>query len=228
MALIDIQGAQKVMTDAKTVLHHTDTLRLPWIMAERQLCPTRGMCAADYPRPTFLWATTNAAGDGTAASNHDQARLLWRQGALLLVRFILAADDFTPWADMHRQHPQWTADKVARLERNGRNGRNKASDPARLMCRTDALPTQRWLGIETRSYTGSWRPFDFIAYTALEAPMDDPTKTFRQPTDELCAAAIEIDGRTYVSKRFVPSNGRTMYQASLFRTSKGEMRVDQI
>jgi hypothetical protein len=53
-----------------TVFHFTDTIRLPWILAERQLNPTRGMCAADYPRPTFLWATTNADCDHTAAVSY--------------------------------------------------------------------------------------------------------------------------------------------------------------
>jgi hypothetical protein len=202
------------------VFHFTDTLRLPWILAEQQLNPTRGMAAPDYPRPTFLWATTNAIGDRTAASSHDQGRLLWRQGGSLLVRFTLAADDFIPWADIRKQYPQWTPEKIARVERNGRK---KGSDPSWWMCRADILPAQRWLGIETRSYVGSWRPFDFTAYTARELQLDNPTtaarrvETFQQQPDEVCAAVIEIDGRSYVSRRIIPSNGRTLYMAAVSR-----------
>jgi hypothetical protein len=90
------------------------------------------------------------------------------------------------------------------------------------MCRTEALPAQRWLGIETRLYTGSWRPFDFTAYTALELRADNPdtikpVTTFHQPTDEVCAAVIEIEGRTYVSRRLIPSDGRTMYMAAILQ-----------
>ena len=97
-----------------SVYHFTDTMRLPWILAERQLSPTRGMCSADYPRPTFLWATTNAVGDATAACGGKNNRTLWRQGRIQLVRFILAAADFTPWTVMREQAPQWTQDKIAR------------------------------------------------------------------------------------------------------------------
>ena len=93
-------------------------MRLPWILAERQLSPTRGMCSADYPSPTFLWATTNAVGDRTAACGGKNSRTLWRQGRIQLVKFILAAADFTPWTVMREQAPQWTQDKIARLERN--------------------------------------------------------------------------------------------------------------
>jgi hypothetical protein len=217
----------RAMTDltAKlpTVFHFTDTTRLPWILAERQLNSTRGMCAADYPRPTFLWATTNATGDRTAASSHDNSYKLWRQGGALRVRFILAAEDFTPWAQMHPQHPQWTPDKIARLERNGRK---KGSHPEQWMCRIEPLPMQRWLGIETRSYYGTWKAFDITAYTALAV---DPSsgrgseiiETFQQPFDEVCAAVIEIEGRTYASKRVIPRDGRTIYAAAIATTSRG-------
>jgi hypothetical protein len=194
-----------------TVFHFTDTIRLPWILAERQLNPTRGMCAADYPRPTFLWATTNAYGDHTAAVSYGDSRRLWRQGGTLLVKFILPAEDFTPWPEMYPQHPEWTPEQVARVERNGRK---KGSLPEQWMCRTETLPIERWLGIETRSYYGCWRPFDFTAYTTLSLDKDNAAKaiqTFHQPFNEVCAAVIEIDGRAFVSKRLIPHDGRTLY-----------------
>ena len=202
---------------APTVFHFTDTLRLPWILIERQLSPTRGMAAPDYPRPTFLWATTNAAGDRSAASSGDSSYQLWRQGGTLLVRFVLAAEDFTPWAEMQRQSPQWTPEKIARLERNGRK---KGSSPEHWQCRTEPLAIDRWVGIETRSYTErTWKPLDFSAYTTLEVNPDSGSarkvESFQQAFDELCAAAVEIDGRTYVSKRIIPRDGRTLYMAEI-------------
>ena len=202
---------QQVTSKSPTVFHHTDTLRLPWIMAERQLNPTRGMCSADYPRPTFLWA------NASAAATHSDARKLWRQGGSLLVRFILPADDFTPWSEIRGRYPAWTPEKIARQERNGRK---MGSDPAGWMCRVEVLPMQRWLGIETRSYTSTrWRPFDFTAYTAMEASQDNlnlkPVTTVHETVDEVCAAAIEIDDRVYISKRLIPRNGRTMYTAAV-------------
>jgi hypothetical protein len=200
-----------------TVFHFTDTLRLPWILIDRQLSPTRGMAAPDYPRPTFLWATTDAVGDRSAASSGDGSYKLWRQGGSLCVRFALAAEDFTPWAEMQRQSPQWTPEKVARLERNGRK---KGSLPERWMCRAEPLGMDRWLAIETRSYADrTWKPFDFSAYTALEVNCGDNSarkvEAFQQPFDEVCVAVVEIDGRTYVSKRIIPRDGRTMYMAAI-------------
>jgi hypothetical protein len=110
-----------------TVFHFTDTIRLPWILAARQLNPTRGMAAADYPRPTFLWATTDERGDRTAASASDNSYKAWRQGRTLYVKFVLAAEDFTPWTDMYPRHTQWTPEKIARVELNGRKKGSRRS-----------------------------------------------------------------------------------------------------
>jgi hypothetical protein len=74
---------------------------------------------------------------------------------------------------MYPQHPEWTPEKVARLERNGRK---RGSPPEQWLCRTEPLPIERWLGIETRSYYGRWRPFDFTAYTMLSLDADNAGK----------------------------------------------------
>jgi hypothetical protein len=132
------------------VYHHTDTMRLPWIFVERQLCPSRG-AFEDYPRPTFLWATTDECGDRTAALASKEGRMAWRRGWTQIVRFILAGEDFEPWPDICKRFPQWTPQYINRLERSGRA---KGASPERWLCRTEPLSPERWLGVETRSYNG--------------------------------------------------------------------------
>src|SRR5712691_7529216 len=129
--------------------HFTDTAHLPWIFMAGELRPGLNRIG-NYPSPEFVWATTDARGDRSAAASKQGVR----EGLTRLVRFTLAVGDFEPWPVARARFPQWTPEKIEKLERTGKA---RGSSPLTWHCRVDPLPADRWLSIETKKYTGSWQ-----------------------------------------------------------------------
>ncbi|MCJ2052004.1 hypothetical protein [Methylobacterium sp. J-070] len=132
------------------VYHYTDTGRLPFILLEGQLKPGRNQIG-HYPDPDFLWATTSPLGDRTAAASVDACRA----GRVRLVRFVLQAEDFEPWHTIVSRFPAWTPELISSVELAAAG----KSRPQNWRCRSGSLRVERWLAVETRSYTDKvWRP----------------------------------------------------------------------
>jgi hypothetical protein len=83
------------------VYHFTCAGCLPWIIAAGELRAGRNQ-KGNFPKPDFLWATTDRRGDRTAS-----AWASYRKGSAL-VRLTLHADDFELWPDIVSRFPQWT------------------------------------------------------------------------------------------------------------------------
>ncbi len=144
---------------ARTAVYHiTSTLKLPWIVLSGELrpYPNRLRGVGDL---TYLWATSNPAGDKTAmaaivAANRAAA---WQDDLFRLVRFTLPINGFMTWSEVVRQHA-FTADQVAEMESWDQEHYGQCSDMWR--CRRDPLPLDQVLKVETRTYSGRWRPID--------------------------------------------------------------------
>lgn len=158
------------------VYHYTDTARLPFILLDGALKPGRNRIGG-FPDPEFLWTTTSDAGDRTASASMPALR----EGRTRLVRFTLPAEAFEPWHAIVARIPAWTPDYIARLERAA-VGKSRPQD---WRCRLDTLPADRWISIETRSYTDKvWRPL--------------PTPWAVMPFDEK-SYGVQIGAKVYVS-----------------------------
>jgi hypothetical protein len=170
------------------VYHYTDTGRLPHILITEELRAGRNQIGG-FPDPDFLWATTSAAGDRTASASMPALRA----GRTRLVRFVLPADAFEPWPDIVARIPAWTPDHVVRLERAAA-GKSRPQD---WRCRIDPLPADRWLAIETRSYTDKvWRPL--------------PTPWAVMPFDRQ-SYGVQIGSKVYVSTPVLGPHGSAGY-----------------
>lgn len=175
-------------TSADVVYHYTDTARLPFILMDGELKPGRNRIGG-YPDPDFLWATTSPVGDRTASASIQACRA----GRVCLVRFILRVGDFEPWCSIVARFPAWTPDQVLRLERAA----NRMSRPRNWRCRAEPLAAERWVGIETRSYTDKvWRP--------LPAPWGV------MPFDQ-SSLGVQIGKKVYVSTQRVGPFGSASY-----------------
>ncbi|HEX9231343.1 MAG TPA: hypothetical protein VF869_05515 [Jatrophihabitantaceae bacterium] len=196
------------MTSAMTVYHFTDTARLPWILTAGELRPGRNRVGG-FPSPDFLWATTDERGDRTSALSRQGLR----RGMVRAVRFTLAAEDFEPWPQAHTRFPQWTPDQVARLERLVRE---QGVSPLCWRCRVDSLAANRWLKIETRTYTTPWTAFDHGDITCLEAADNDGTEWVRTtvPPDDQTICGVVVAGKLYASQLIVLPNGAHAYRAA--------------
>ncbi|MCJ2098972.1 hypothetical protein [Methylobacterium sp. E-046] len=137
------------------VYHYTDTARLPWILRDGVLRPSRNSIG-DFPDPDFLWATTMPIPDATASSCGPAALAALRDGRTRSVRFTLRASDFEAWPDITAGFAAWTLSEVRRLEKAART---TTSRPWR--CRVDPLPREAWLTVETRCFRDrDWTPVD--------------------------------------------------------------------
>jgi hypothetical protein len=146
------------------VFHFTDTINLPWILASGELRPTWNSDTA-IGRTHFLWGTTNPDGDLTSGPQiqiHGSTEREWRAGAFHLVRFTLAAYEFSTWNEIV-QASNWTPEEVAALieddkRRYGRSGHK------RWRLRHDPIPLSRVLKVETTSFedaeTEKWWPLE--------------------------------------------------------------------
>jgi len=145
----------------------TDTVYLPWILASGELWPN-WVDLLGIGRNRFLWGTTNPLGDYTSGPQrgiHDDLEREWQAGVFHLVRFTLAADEFSTWSEIVRAS-NWTSEGVAELiERDQRVFGEFGQKRWRL--RHDPIPLSRVLKVETTSYddaeTGRWWPLDIRA-----------------------------------------------------------------
>jgi hypothetical protein len=163
------------------VYHFTDVLRLPWILRSGEL-----RCGANriggFPDPDFLWATTDSKGHKRWATGRHPAR------------FVLSAEDFEPWHKIVRRFPQWTTHHIRRLERMSRG-----DDPRQWRCRQEPLPRDRWLGIETFSPNGVWKP------------LSPDTSVLAADVDGFSGLTIEVDGSAYFSAQVAGAAGAVAY-----------------
>jgi len=135
------------------VYHHTDTLRLPWIIEAGELRPGPN-AIGNFPDPDFLWATTCERGDRTSSISQND----YRNGVTQIVRFTLSATDFEPWPAITESFPQWTAKHIAALESAAQ--KRGVTDFSAWRCRVTPLSVSDVIKIEVKAYTGQWRVLD--------------------------------------------------------------------
>lgn len=181
------------------VYHFTDTARLPHILFSGELQAGRNRIGG-FPDPDFLWATTSSHGDRTASASMPALR----DGRVRLVRFTLDAQDFEPWDTIVSRIPAWTAIHITRLERAA-IGKSRPQD---WRCRLDPLPADRWVCIETRSYTDKvWRPL--------------PTPWAVMPFDEK-SYGVQIGAKIYVSASVPGPHGSAGYVPTILNAEAAE------
>jgi hypothetical protein len=149
------------MTDHDVVYHFTDTARFPWILKSRKLIPShdrRDAIENGLPSSDFLWATTDEHGDRTASAMHKWDENTWCGDSVRLVRITLLAENFEPWSSSITRCPQWTPEHVKLMEDCARKW---SVDPRTWRCRTEPLAQEWWIAVETRSFLGSWQPFEY-------------------------------------------------------------------
>lgn len=173
-----------------TVYHFTDTARLPHILLSGALVPGRSTLGG-FPDPDFLWATLSPHGDRTSTGYSRY----YREGQTRLVRIGLHDEDFRPWRDAVGDFPQWTDDHISRLEASAAY---LSVEPRSWLIRSEPLSADRFVSIDTRSFTTPW------------LPLVDP-KPFRVQDG---AAALEIAGFVYASMRVDEPGAPTAYACS--------------
>ena len=169
------------------LFHFTDTARLPWILQAGELRPGRNKIS-NTADPDFLWATPDINGDRTAAA----CMQAYRSGQTQLVRFTLTLGDFEPWPNIVKRYQQWTREQIERLEQAARQ---RGSGPERWHCRVDALPAEKWLAIETKSYSDKWK------LSVSRDPISVPN----------IGRGVIIDRKLYLSQQFT-GVGPTQYE----------------
>jgi hypothetical protein len=138
------------------VYHHTDIAHLPWILRDQALKPGDNEIG-DFPYD-FLWATTDPLGDPTASSAGATARAGYRDGLIANVRFVLASEDFAPWAEMKASYPRWELRHIAILESAAIKMGASPRQIAEWQCRLEPLPASEWLAVEFRTWRNPrWR-----------------------------------------------------------------------
>ena len=139
----------------RKIYHFTDTARLPFILNSRKLIPQPDPME-DLPSSNFLWATTDEHGDRTASAMHRWDEDTWCNDFVRLVRITLAAKDFEPWSEIITT--KWSPENIKLME-----GRARAwgVSTGTWRCRTAPLALEQWLAVETRSFLGSWHPFEY-------------------------------------------------------------------
>lgn len=181
------------------VYHFTDTVRLPWIIQTGELRPDPHRLGG-FPSD-FLWATLNAAGDRTSAAQSGEAKGLYREGLMQIIRITLSGEHFVGWREAINASPDWTADHVAMLERAAVTMGETGTENWRV--HLGPLPISTALAIDAKSYAGGrWVPI---------------------PTDqEFCVTFADEPGR----RGFVIGN--MCYFATRDTTPEGRTRYGQI
>ena len=156
------------------VYHFTDTGRLPFILLDGELKPGRNKIGG-FPDPDFLWGSTSSQGDRTASASMPALR----EGRTRLVRFTLPAEAFEPWHTIVSRFPAWTPEQIGRLEQAA-VGKSRPQD---WRCRTEPLPADQWVSIETRSYTDkAWRllppPWTILPFEETSVGVQIGTKIY--------------------------------------------------
>ena len=152
-------GWRALSSGMADIYHYTDTSRLPWIIQSGELRPGSNAIGG-FPKPDFLWATSDPQGDRTASANRGEH---WRTGRLWHARFVFDSADFVRWTDSRDSLPGWTTDHVRLLEAT------KDAEPAAWWYRTEPISIDECLGLEFRSYTSkSWRNLGVTRPTEME------------------------------------------------------------
>jgi hypothetical protein len=116
-------------------------------------------------RTRFLWGTTNPLGDYTSGPQtrlHGSMEREWQAGVFHLVRFTLAADEFSTWSEIvHASN--WTPEEVAMLIESDQRLYGEYGHK-RWRLRQDPVPLSRVLKVETTSFadaeTERWWPLE--------------------------------------------------------------------
>jgi len=155
-----------------TVFHFSDTLRLPWIVADGELRPSFNSYWGDK---RYLWATLNPDGDQTARPLRNKCNEDYEHGKVLIIRFTCPATGFISWRRLAR-NLSWTAEQIAELETSDRRDFGEHGF-ARWRCRRTALPLSSILKVE--AWQGGWRPIQATRRCCCEISDDPPTMVSR-------------------------------------------------
>jgi hypothetical protein len=156
------------------VYHHTDTLRLPWILDSGELRP--GTCSRyrfeGNAGLDMVWATTQQHWAHSATAHHDNER--FKDGVVWTVRITLRPEDFLRWPDAVKDDPAWTEDVIKRF-----NATSKGDNPRDWHTHNGPLDRSKWMALHVRSYRGRWieLPFDLPAWTGEHRETKLPIKT---------------------------------------------------
>jgi hypothetical protein len=186
------------------VFHFTDTINLPWILAGGELRPC-WIVDAGIGRNRFLWGTTNPQGDYTSGAQsriHGSLEREWRAGVFHLVRFKLAADEFSTCSEIVCAS-NWTPEEVAELIESDQRLYGEYGHK-RWRLRHDPLPLSRVLKVETTSYddaeTGRWWPLDIRTRrkgTVVLRPYDLKRKGVRIARRRFYSVPVQPDHQLY-------------------------------
>jgi hypothetical protein len=178
------------------VYHFTDTARLPWIIQTGELRPDRHRLGG-FPAD-FVWATLNAGGDRTSAAQSGEAKNLYREGTMQLIRITLPGESFVGWREAVAGSVDWTAEHVSMLERAAQTMGEKGIENWRV--HLGPLPFSAALAVDAKSYVGG----RWVSITAHQ----DFCVTFR---DEPQRRGFVIDNTCYFATRSTTPDGRTRY-----------------
>jgi hypothetical protein len=177
------------------VYHFTDTLRLPWIIETGELRPDPHRLGG-FPSD-FLWATLNDAGDRTSAAQSGDAKRLYREGMMQIVRIALPEEHFVGWREAISASADWSAEHVAMLERAAVTMGESGIENWRV--HLGALPFSTAVAVHAKSYSGGrWLPIS--ANQEYCVAFDEPQRR-----------GFVINNRCYFATRSATPEGRTRY-----------------
>ena len=138
------------------VFHITSTLKLPWIIESGRLRPFTNHLPG-VGAITYLWATSNRAGDKTAAGARvaEAREDAWRDDLFRLVRLTLPADGFFTWDEVIKRE-NYTDTAVATLHEYDRRKFGEFGQHL-WRCRKEPLSLSQVIKAEAKTFRGSWR-----------------------------------------------------------------------
>jgi hypothetical protein len=154
------------LSSSDVVYHYTDTVYLPWILANGELQPSVTDLFPDVTPLRYLWGTTNPLGDYTTRPlrqiHQGGLEEEWQAGVFDLVRFTLPANAFLSFSEI-LQFSDWTPEQAAALVEYDRRAYGETGHDM-WRCRQDPLRLADVLKVETTSFgdaeTERWRPLD--------------------------------------------------------------------
>jgi hypothetical protein len=181
------------------VYHFTDTVRLPWIVLEGELQPSKNRIRG-FPQD-FLWATTSEKGDRTSSAMFAETQRAHRDGVVQMVRFTLDAAEFEDWRTAVSRSQEWNPQHIAALEMVAASRR---VDPRCWRCRREPLALSRAISVHVKSWQSSkWSPIDFsMRYSATASAFSE--------AGELMNCFV-IDGYGYCSTKRTTPDGIRAY-----------------
>jgi hypothetical protein len=181
---------------SKFAYHHTDTVRLPWIIETGELRPALNN-RVGFPTD-FLWATTNELGDRTSSAMSPEGRRLRRNGLSQFVRLTLDPADFSSFPEMIKRHPEWTKNHIDLLIRGAKAMGEDCI--GRWLCRDQALPLTRVIRAEAKSYAaGRWVEIDLSPGRCIAKRSHPHTR------------GVVIGEQAYMARRELQADGNVAY-----------------